>query len=163
MNVFIERRETEKIDKKNRYAGIDNTHHLPEHFQEHQNRSVQCAPADCHQPHHYRPQEHHPENLITLSRVSTSTNHYPNTHHKDQVKAPKMELDENDMLVEPEQYNKMEEELVSDEENTWGLDRIRSSDGHTFRVERCSGQLKHKYPKEVEAMQHNSDLIRFKT
>ena len=27
----------------------------------------------------------------------------------------------------------------------------------------CSGQLKHKYPKEVEGMQHNSNLIRFKT
>ena len=46
-----------------------------------------------------------------------------------------MKLDENDMLVEPEQYYKMEEELVSAEVNMWGLDRIRSSDGHTFRIE----------------------------
>jgi hypothetical protein len=46
-----------------------------------------------------------------------------------------MELDKNDMLGEPEQYNKMEEELVSNEDNTWGQDRIRSSDGHTFRIE----------------------------
>ena len=34
MKVFIERAETEKIDKKNQYAGIANTHHLPEHIQE---------------------------------------------------------------------------------------------------------------------------------
>ena len=74
-------------------------------------------------------------NLIMLSRVSTTTSQHPITHYKDQVKTPKMELDENDMLVEPEQYNKMEEELVSAEDNMWGLDRIRSSDGHTFRVE----------------------------
>ena len=46
MSVFIERAETEKIDKKNQYTGIDKTHHLPEHFQEHQNRSVQCIGAE---------------------------------------------------------------------------------------------------------------------
>ena len=34
MNVFIEMDETKKIDKKNQYAGIANTHHLPEHIQE---------------------------------------------------------------------------------------------------------------------------------
>ena len=34
MEVFIERAETEKIDEKNQYAGIANTHHLPEHIQE---------------------------------------------------------------------------------------------------------------------------------
>jgi hypothetical protein len=46
-----------------------------------------------------------------------------------------MELDENNMEVEPEQYYKVEEELVSVKSKMWGLDRIRSSDGHTFKVE----------------------------
>ena len=40
MNVFIERAGTEKIDKKNQYAGIDNTHHLPEHSQPRQSEKT---------------------------------------------------------------------------------------------------------------------------
>jgi hypothetical protein len=51
------------------------------------------------------------------------------------MKAPKMELDETNMEVEPEQYYEVEEELISVKNKMWGLDRIRSSDGHTFRVE----------------------------
>jgi hypothetical protein len=46
-----------------------------------------------------------------------------------------MELDETNMEVEPEQYYKVEEELISVKSKMWGHDRIRSSDGHTFRVE----------------------------
>ena len=45
------------------------------------------------------------------------------------------ELDENNMEEEPEVYYKMVEELVSVKCQKRGLDRIRSSDGHTFRVE----------------------------
>ena len=71
-----------------------------------------------------------------------------------------MELDENNMLVEPEQYYKVEEELVSVKDNMWGLDRIRSSDGHTFRVEhdvtkKCVNIL---FDEEVEVpINHEAD------
>jgi hypothetical protein len=52
------------------------------------------------------------------------------------MKAPKMELDKTNMEVEPELYYEVEEEMISVKDKMWGLDRIRSSDGHTFRVER---------------------------
>jgi hypothetical protein len=92
--------------------------------------------------------------------VSTNTCHYPATHHQDQVKAPKMELDENGMEVEPEQYYEVKEELVSVKSKLWGHDRIRSSDGHTFRVEhdvtkKCINIL---FDEEVEVpINHETD------
>ena len=46
------------------------------------------------------------------------------------------EFDEEfNMEEETEQYYKVEEELVSVESQKYGVNRIRSSDGHTFRVE----------------------------
>jgi hypothetical protein len=46
-----------------------------------------------------------------------------------------MEFDKTDMEVEPELYYEVAEEMISVKDMMWGLDRIRSTDGHTFRVE----------------------------
>jgi hypothetical protein len=139
VKVFMVRDRTEEIVVRKQNSGIADTHHPSEHLQEHLNQGVhradQRAPADRHQPHHQRPQEHYPENLVTPSKVPTSTSHSLAIHHQDQVKTPKLELDENNMEEEPEEYYKVEEELVSVKSQKCGLDRIRSSDGHTFRVE----------------------------
>ena len=45
--------------------------------------------------------------------MPTSTYHFLATQPLDQVKTPKLELNENNMEEEPEEYYKVEEELVS--------------------------------------------------
>ena len=57
------------------------------------------------------------------------------TNPLDQVKTSKLELYEDNMEEELEEYNILEEELVTVKSQECGHGKFRSSDGHTYRVE----------------------------
>jgi DNA replication initiation complex subunit (GINS family) len=52
------------------------------------------------------------------------------------MQAPMMDKTDVKVEVEPELYYEVEEEMKSVKDKMWGLDSIKSTDGHTFRVER---------------------------
>jgi hypothetical protein len=68
-----------------------------------------------------------------------------------------MEFDMTDMEVEPELYYEVDEEMINVKDKMWGLDRIRSTDGHTFRVERDVNEKCIKILFDDEIINHKTD------
>jgi hypothetical protein len=71
-----------------------------------------------------------------------------------------MEFDKTDVEVEPELYYEVEEEMISVKDKMWGLDRIRSTDSHTFKVERDvrKNRINIMFDDEMEApINHKTD------